>query len=80
MVTHGVARVRSAGESFSGDPAVRALFRTRSFPAHGYPWCGSEGGDPAVHPLLGLDPWLSVPQLPVVWLVKECPRDLFKEI
>ena len=70
-VTPGVARETVLVNPFQAARLSEHSFRTRGFPAHGYPWCGSEGGNPAVHPKLGMDPWLSVPQLPAVWLVKE---------
>jgi hypothetical protein len=75
MVTHGVARMIVLVNPFQAARLSAHCYRTRGFPAQGYPWCGSEGGDPAIHPPLGMDPWFSVPQLPVVWLVKECQRD-----
>ncbi len=76
MVTHGVARVIVLVNPSQAARLSEHYFRTRGFPTHGYPWCGCEGGDPAVRPAFGADPWLSVPQLPVVWLVKEKTRGL----
>ena len=53
-----------------GGPAVHNEW-TRGFPSQGYPWFGlvrlllTVTGNPAIH--ASMDPWLSVPGLPLVW-------------
>ena len=56
-----------------GGPAVHNEW-TRGFPSQGYPWFGlvrlllTVTGNPAIH--ASMDPWLSVPGLPLVWHVE----------